>query len=141
MSIPGADPGFQGRRGALKKNCPERREALKFLGYFVWKNYDFTQKKSYFFQLRKETRKFVGYFVWKITILRQHCQKYSRRSVVTFRSDSKFKMAVTFLDWVRKRRHQRGNQNPELEGKKTMTKRSHDRGTQIALITGWIRVI
>jgi len=31
----GADPGFQVRGGALKKNCAERREAGKFLGYFV----------------------------------------------------------------------------------------------------------
>jgi hypothetical protein len=31
----GADPGFQVRGGALKKNCAERREARKFLGYFV----------------------------------------------------------------------------------------------------------
>jgi hypothetical protein len=28
-------------------------------------------KKSYFFQLRREARKYLGYFVWKITILRQ----------------------------------------------------------------------
>ena len=33
----GADPGFQVRGGALKKNCAERREARIFLGYFVWK--------------------------------------------------------------------------------------------------------
>jgi hypothetical protein len=33
--LPGADPGFQVRGGALKKNCAERREALKMLGYFV----------------------------------------------------------------------------------------------------------
>ena len=32
----GADPGFQVRGGgALKKNCAERREARKILGYFV----------------------------------------------------------------------------------------------------------
>ena len=30
----------------------------------------FYTKKSYFFQLRREARKFLGYFVWKITILR-----------------------------------------------------------------------
>jgi hypothetical protein len=35
------------------------------------KNHDFTPKKSYFFQLRREARKFLGYFVWKITILRK----------------------------------------------------------------------
>ena len=35
-SIAGADPGFQVRGGAhLKKNCAERREARKFLGYYV----------------------------------------------------------------------------------------------------------
>ena len=32
----GADRGFQ-VRGAHLKNCAERREARKFLGYFVWK--------------------------------------------------------------------------------------------------------
>jgi hypothetical protein len=31
----------------------------------------FYTKKSYFVQLRREARKFLGYFVWKITILRQ----------------------------------------------------------------------
>jgi hypothetical protein len=35
--LPGADPGFQVRGGALKINCAERREARKCLGYFVWK--------------------------------------------------------------------------------------------------------
>ena len=30
----GADPGFQVRGGALKKNCAERRETLKFFGVF-----------------------------------------------------------------------------------------------------------
>ena len=30
-----ADPGFQVRGGALKKNRADRREARKFLGYFV----------------------------------------------------------------------------------------------------------
>jgi hypothetical protein len=38
---------------------------------FRVKNHDFTSKKSYFFHLRREARKFLGYFVWKITILRQ----------------------------------------------------------------------
>ena len=33
----GAGPGFQIRVGALKKNCAERMEVRKFLGYFVWK--------------------------------------------------------------------------------------------------------
>ena len=47
-----------------------RREARKFLGYFVWK-ITILRQKIIFFQLRREARKFVGYFVWKITILRQ----------------------------------------------------------------------
>ena len=34
-ALAGADPGFQVRGGALKKNCVERREARKILGYFV----------------------------------------------------------------------------------------------------------
>ena len=32
---PGADPGFQVRGGRTLKNCAERREARKCLGYFV----------------------------------------------------------------------------------------------------------
>jgi hypothetical protein len=35
VGFTGADPGFQVRGGAHKKNCAERREVLKFLGYFV----------------------------------------------------------------------------------------------------------
>ena len=36
--VAGADPGFQVRGEAhLIKNCAARREARKFLGYFVWK--------------------------------------------------------------------------------------------------------
>ena len=56
--------------GRTLKNCAERREALKFLGYFCEKS-RFYAKKYYFFQLRREARTFLGYFVWKITILRQ----------------------------------------------------------------------
>jgi hypothetical protein len=47
------DP-FQGRiqdvklGGALKKNCAERREARKFLGYFVWKITILRQKILFF---------------------------------------------------------------------------------------------
>jgi hypothetical protein len=33
--LPGADLGFQVRGGRTLKNCAERREARKFLGYFV----------------------------------------------------------------------------------------------------------
>ena len=35
FTVPGADPGFQARGGALKKNCAEQREARTILGYFV----------------------------------------------------------------------------------------------------------
>jgi hypothetical protein len=35
------------------------------------KNHDYKPKNHIFFQLRREARKFLGYFVWKITILRQ----------------------------------------------------------------------
>ena len=46
----GADPGFQVRGGALKE----------IFWVFRVKNHDFTQKKSYFFQLRREARNFWG---------------------------------------------------------------------------------
>jgi hypothetical protein len=49
-------------------NCGGRRE--NFWGISCEKS-RFYAKKSYFFQLRREARKFLGYFVWKITILRQ----------------------------------------------------------------------
>ena len=39
-----------------------------FLGGISCEKSRFYAKKSYFFQLRREARKFVGYFVWKITI-------------------------------------------------------------------------
>ena len=49
MYITGADPGFQVRGGALKKN--RRAEGgAKIFGVFRVKNQDFTPKKSYFFQ-------------------------------------------------------------------------------------------
>ena len=44
----GADPGFQVRGGALKKNCAERREARKYFGVFRVKNHDFTPKILFF---------------------------------------------------------------------------------------------
>jgi hypothetical protein len=43
----------------------------KNFGVFRVKNHDFTLKNQIFFQWRREARKFLGYFVWKITILRQ----------------------------------------------------------------------
>jgi hypothetical protein len=69
--IPGADPGFQARRGgALKQIAPSggRRE---YFGGISCKKSRFYAKKLYFFQLRREARKYLVYFVWKITILRQ----------------------------------------------------------------------
>jgi hypothetical protein len=44
QSESGADPGFQVRGSALKKNSAERREARQFLGYFVWKITILSQK-------------------------------------------------------------------------------------------------
>jgi hypothetical protein len=46
--ITGADPGFQVRGGALKKNCAELREARKLLGYFVLKITILPQKIIFF---------------------------------------------------------------------------------------------
>ena len=56
--------------GWTLKNCTERREARKFLGYFVWKITILCQK-IIFFPIAEGGAKFLGYFVWKITILRQ----------------------------------------------------------------------
>ena len=66
----GADPGFQVRGGALKENAPSGGRREKFWGISCEKS-RFYAKKSDFFQWRREARKFLGYFVWKITILRQ----------------------------------------------------------------------
>jgi hypothetical protein len=49
---PGADPGFQVRGGALKKNCAEWREARTFLRYFVWKITILRQKFIFFSNFR-----------------------------------------------------------------------------------------
>jgi hypothetical protein len=53
---------FQLGGGALKKNAPSggRREHLWGVSY---EKSRFYTKKSYFFQLRREARKFLGYFV------------------------------------------------------------------------------
>jgi hypothetical protein len=60
-STAGADPGFQVRGGALKKNCAERREALKYLGYFVWK-ITILRKKIIFFPIAEGGAKIFGVF-------------------------------------------------------------------------------
>ena len=71
MVIPGADPGFQVRGGGALKKLRRAEGGAKFFWVFRMKNHDFTPKNLYFFQLRREARKFLGYFVWKISILRQ----------------------------------------------------------------------
>ena len=58
----GADPGFQVRRGALKKIAPSGGRRENCWGISCEKS-RFYAKKSYFFQLRREARKFLGYFV------------------------------------------------------------------------------
>ena len=59
-----------GGGGALKKNASSGGRREHFWGISCEKS-RFYAKKSYFFQLRREARKYLGYFVWKITILRQ----------------------------------------------------------------------
>jgi hypothetical protein len=59
----GADPGFQVRGGgALRKIAPSggRRENCWDISC---EKSRFYAKKSYFFQWRREARKFLGYFV------------------------------------------------------------------------------
>ena len=65
LGLAGADPGFQvsGRGGAHLKKSRRAEGGAKIFGVFRVKNHDFTTKKSYFFQLRREARKFLGYFV------------------------------------------------------------------------------
>jgi hypothetical protein len=48
ISITGADPGFQVRGGRTSNICAERKEARKFLGYFVWKITILRQKILFF---------------------------------------------------------------------------------------------
>jgi hypothetical protein len=66
----GADPGFK-VRGAHLKKMRRAEGGAKNVGVFRVKNHDFTLKNQIFFQWRREARKYLGYFVWKITILRQ----------------------------------------------------------------------
>jgi hypothetical protein len=62
VCIPGADPGFQVRGGALTKIAPNGGRRQHFWGISCEKS-RFYAKKSYYFQLRREARKFLGYFV------------------------------------------------------------------------------
>jgi hypothetical protein len=57
--------------GAHLKKMRRAEGGAKNFGVFRVKNHDFTLKNQIFFQWRREARKFLGYFVWKITILRQ----------------------------------------------------------------------
>ena len=57
--------------GAHLKKSRRAEGGAKNFGVLRVKNHDFTTKKAYFFLLRREARKFLGYFVWKISILRQ----------------------------------------------------------------------
>ena len=67
----GADPGFQVRRGALKKIAPSEGRRENLWGISCEKS-RFYAKKSYFSNIRGGGRtKFLGYFMWKITILSQ----------------------------------------------------------------------
>ena len=58
----GADPGYQVRGGALKKIAPSGGRREKFWGISCEKS-RFYAKKLYCLQLRREARKFLGYFV------------------------------------------------------------------------------
>jgi hypothetical protein len=58
----GADPGFQVRGGALKKIAASGGRREKFWGISCEKS-RFYAKKLYCFQLRREARKYLGYFV------------------------------------------------------------------------------
>jgi hypothetical protein len=55
----GADPGFQVRVGALKKNAPSRGRRENFWGYFVRK-ITILRQKILFFNFRGGARNFWG---------------------------------------------------------------------------------
>ena len=52
-----ADPGFQVRGGAIKKNCTERREARNFIWVFRVKNHDFMPKNLIFSHFKGGVRR------------------------------------------------------------------------------------
>jgi hypothetical protein len=60
-STAGTDTGFQVRGGAIKKNCAERKEARKSLGYFVWR-ITILRQKILFFAIAEGGAKIVGVF-------------------------------------------------------------------------------
>jgi hypothetical protein len=55
--------GGGGGGGAQLKKMRRAEGGSKIFGVFRVENHDFTQKKSYFFQLWREARTFLGYFV------------------------------------------------------------------------------
>ena len=56
----GADPGFQVRGGALKKNCAEQREARNFWGISCEKSRFYAKKSYFFFNCRGRREHFWG---------------------------------------------------------------------------------
>ena len=58
------DPGFQVSGGRTEKNCAERREAQKFVGYFVWK-ITILRQKIIFFSIADGGAKIFGVFCVK----------------------------------------------------------------------------
>ena len=69
-TVQGRIQDFKLGGGALK-TLRRAEGGAKVFGVFRVKNHDFTPKSHIFFQLRRQARKFLGYFVWKITILRK----------------------------------------------------------------------
>ena len=61
--LAGADPGFQVGGGAHLRKLRRAEEGPKIFGVIRVKNHYFTPKNHIFFQLRREARKFLGYFV------------------------------------------------------------------------------
>ena len=61
--ISGADPGFQVRGGAHLKKWRRAEVGAKIVCGISCEKSRFDANKSYFFQLRREARKYLGYFV------------------------------------------------------------------------------
>jgi hypothetical protein len=79
--MPGPDPGFQVRGGALRKIAPSGGRRENFWGISCEKS-RFYAKKSYISQLRRKARKFWGYI-----------QKQAEKSEQT--KKSKIKMTLS----------------------------------------------
>ena len=92
--LPGADSGFQVRGGALKKNCAERREARKYLGYFLWK-ITILRQKIIFFSILGGARR-VRRLPWIRPWLRNN-QISNDNGILTFFVDAFFPLSLTLL--------------------------------------------